>query len=410
MDWAVSFPEGWAYTCLMREPYILFRRSDGGQDGRTYYVSFWDQDRGDYVGKRSVGRLLADLPAEVVASPTSKAGARAIVDEWLKTHTPGHKRSELAIDYLDAFWASEGAYAKGKLARGKGLSEQYLYNNRNWIKKYVRPYLEDQGKPILLSRLSAGILEGFAMHLFELDISTKTANQILAAVGKPLEEATRLGLIPHNPMRRVEKLAEEDYVREILSVEEVRAFFALPWSDPRLYAINLLAATTGMRLGECRGLLSEDIRGGEIYLTHNWQDREKQKGPKGSRGAIVKARRIPLPQSTQKALSELAKKNPWGDGFVFFGDSKGRPIGKQVVETAYNEGLEAIKIDETSRKARGLGFHAWRHWFNSQLRGKVDDHSLRLLTGHSSHEMTEHYTEVTTEQRIAVARLAENLT
>jgi integrase len=107
----------------------------------------------------------------------------------------------------------------------------------------------------------------------------------------------------------VEKLAEDDFVRDILTTAECKAFFQTTWTDPRLYAANLLAATTGLRLGE----------------------------------------------------------------------------------------------------VRGLGFHAWRHWYNSMLRGQVPDHALRALTGHRSEAMTDHYTEITAEQRSAVAALANQL-
>lgn len=393
----------------MREPYIIFQRADGAKGGKVYYVSFWDQERADYVGRRSTAMLLGELERPTAASPTSRAGARLIVETWLETHTPGRARSELAIDYLETFWADDGAYARGKAARGAQISSQYLYNNRNSIKKYVRPFLDKQPRPIHLDRITPALLEDLSLELYDMEISAATGNKVLQAIGVAMGEAYRLGLIRENPSLRVPRLAEENYVREILTRDEVKAFFSLAWSDPRLYAINFLAATTGMRLGECRGLLAEDLREGGIHLVHNWQDREGNKGPKGSRGATVKARDVPLPASTERVLRELAKQNPWNDGFVFFGDSRDRPIGKQVVEVSYKEALKEIKIDEEKRKARGLGFHAWRHWFNSQLRGKIDDHALRRLTGHASEDMTEHYTEVTKEQRAAVALLADEL-
>jgi integrase len=391
-----------------------------------YYVAFWDEEVYDYVGRRSTGRLLSEIPRKMDASPSSQAGARLIVEAWLEHHSPGRVRSGLAADYLERFWDDEGAYAKSKEARGKPLSAQYLYSSRLRIKKFVRPFLERQSKPISLDRLTPALLEELAMELYDQCTSAKTANQVLVSIGKALEEGVRLGLLRDNPMRRVEKLAEEDYVRQILTREEVKAFFALSWSDPRHYAINLLAATTGMRLGECRGLLVDDLRPGGIHVCHNWQDKEKEKeknkGPKGSKGAMIKARDIPLPPSTERVILELADHNPWKDGFVFFGDRKSSPLGKQIIETAYSEALAAIGIEDDraakkekrephpgSRQARGLGFHAWRHWFNSYLRGKVDDHVLQALTGHQSQEMTDHYTEVTAEQREAVAKLAEGL-
>jgi integrase len=375
-----------------------------------YYAAFWSEEGGDYIGRRSVGSLLAELPVRIPATPTSKAGARAIVEAWLADHAPGHRSSPiLAVDYLDEFWTEGGDYATGKTARGKGLSSQYLYNNRAWIKKYVRPYLEGQGRKITLGRLTAAHIEGLAMHLYSLELSTKTANGIMAAVSSALAEAERLGKIRDNPARRVERLAEEDYIRQPLSIAECRAFFGITWIDPRLLAVNLRGATTGMRLGEVRGLQAEDILSDAIHVCHNWQDREGLKGPKGSKGANIKERFVPLPGKTREVITQLADRNPWGDGFAIFGDVRERPISARLIQTSYNAALAAIGIDDQARTARGLGFHAWRHWYNSQLRGQVPDHALRALTGHHSEAMTDLYTEITAEQRAAVMLLAEGL-
>ena len=43
------------------------------------------------------------------------------------------------------------------------------------------------------------------------------------------------------------------------------------------------------------------------------------------------------------------------------------------------------------------------------LRGHSPDHALRKLTGHKNEEMTDRYSEITDEQIMAVAELAEEL-
>ena len=59
-------------------------------------------------------------------------------------------------------------------------------------------------------------------------------------------------------------------------------------------------------------------------------------------------------------------------------------------------------ITESIRKERNLNFHSLRHTFNSAMRGKIDDKSLRAIVGHESEAMTELYTHET-EQEILVA-------
>jgi len=393
----------------MRAPFILFRRTDGAAGGKAYYVAFWDPQKGDYAGRRSVGSLLAEIPREIEASPTSKAGATLIAQEWLRTHEPAAVGPRDALAYLEAFWAPDGAYAQGKKIRDEPLAGQYLYNSACRIRKHVKPYLEARGK-IPLGRITPGLLEGLVLHLVKSGASARTINSVLQAISVPLAEAVRLGTLASNPVSRVQKLPEDELVREVFTNKEAKEFFALEWADPRVFGAQVIAATTGLRLGEVRGLQAGDLEGDVLHVCHNWEDRDGLKGPKGSKGKRkIKTRTIPVPPKTATIINELAGRNPWADGFVLFGDSKGRPISKKEIEDGFAAGCEAIGITEKKREERGLGFHAWRHWYNSNLRGAISDPVLRALTGHSSAKMTDHYFEVTAEQRTAVAKLAAGL-
>jgi integrase len=317
----------------------------------------------------------------------------------------GEERAESLIPYLEAFWEDSGSYATGKRMHEESLSLQYLYNNRLNVSKHIKPYFETLPKVLTIDTVKAGHIEDLKEDLSEDgEIGNRTINSVLQTISVALGEAERLGLIRGNPCKTVRRLSEKKYRRQPLSLAEVKEFFGLDWLDPRLKAINLLAATTGMRLGECRGLLLEDIQGDHIHVCHNWQDREGIKPPKWN-----EIRDVPLPAKTKKALDAVAKANPWKDGFVFFGAVKRRPIDKKAVEETYASAVEVIGIANEDRKTRGLDFHAWRDFFNSALRGRIDDHSLRELTGHKSEEMTERYTEITAEQRVAIKLLADSL-
>jgi integrase len=46
------------------------------------------------------------------------------------------------------------------------------------------------------------------------------------------------------------------------------------------------------------------------------------------------------------------------------------------------------------QNGRKITFHSWRHFLNSIGRGKVPDEKLRLMTGHRTKEMTDHYTHL----------------
>lgn len=169
----------------------------------------------------------------------------------------------------------------------------------------------------------------------------------------------------------------------------------------------------GLRMGEIRGLQAEDIRDGYLHVCHNWQETEgpghEMKGPKHSTAANPKDRDVPIPPTLERALRDLAAANPHGDGFVFFGDRAGAPPSGEIIGRHFREMLVAVGIPREEQLRRRLTFHSWRHWYNTHMRALVPEYQLRLLTGHTSTEMTDRYTAVTPEQRAAIGEVAGKL-
>ncbi len=218
-------------------------------------------------------------------------------------------------------------------------------------------------------------------------------------------------------MHGVEKYHEEEPIRVIFSSVEVRKFFGEEM-DPRLWAINALAATGGLRLGECLGLTREAVIREEIKIAKskvtvyqvailpkgNWQPKEGRKDPKWKSFG-----KVTIPSRVGQALEELIKANRFQNEFVFFGSSAIAPIPRRRVEAHFAEVCHAIGIPEPERRRRRLTFHAWRHWYEAQYRGKIDDHVLREQMRHKSLKMTERYSHVTEEQAQLVAKVAAGL-
>ena len=385
---------------MERKPYILYRRASGGKGGKIYYVAFWDPESRNYTNRRSTNK-------------TAKGAADNQARQWFAEGLPV-RNAETFVGYLERFWTDGSPYLAGREARLKPLSSVYVFNARSAIAKYAKPWLIENGKEKLsLSSVTAGLLESLTLYLRGLGLGPSRINGIIKAIRVPLSQAAKMGRIRENPARQVEKLPDPAPKRQVLETEEAQRFFALEWKDPRYYGINLLAATTGMRLGEIRGLQAEDIREDCIHVCHNWQDTEpegrKMKGPKHSTLANRKERDIPFPPRLAPVLRELIKQNPWKDGFMIWGNSPGKPLSESIILRHFYEGIQAIGIGPEERERRKLNFHAWRHFYNTNIRPYVPDYQLRMLTGHTSEAMTERYTEITTEQRRAVAKIADGL-
>jgi integrase len=382
----------------MRKPYILYKRQAGikKQKRLQYYVAFWNPETQDYSIRRATGF-------------TAESDADAQARKWLAEGVPD-RGGESLYAYLAGFWASDGAYARVKALAGRPLAAGYLQASQRAIAKYVLPWLEEAGKKRLaLEAVTPGLLERMVVELHDRgDFGARRVNAIRQAIGVALAEARRLGKLKQNPMQQVLKLKESKPRREILSMEEARVILSGAWSDERYRLANLLAASTGMRLGEIRGLQTGAIvRRGEAWelqVRTNWQDGEGLKAPKqDSYGDL------PLPPRLAETLIELAAGNPWGNGFVFYGPRREAPAGKREIEQSFNAAVRAAGISEEERRRRGLTFHSWRHWYDSYLRGKVPDHALQALTRHKSERLLDHYSHVTEEQRLAVAELADGV-
>lgn len=79
-------------------------------------------------------------------------------------------------------------------------------------------------------------------------------------------------------------------------MEEARRLLSEPllWQDRRHYALNLLAATTGARMGEIRGLQVADISSDHIEIRHGWSDHGGLKEPKWGSARSVPISPLPI--------------------------------------------------------------------------------------------------------------------
>lgn len=377
-----------------RKPFFVYRRRSGKKKS-SYYAAYVDQ-----TGKYNIRRALYDKKGQPV---TARGVAETLAGEMYAEGLPARAGAFLG-DFLARFWAVDGQYARDRIDQGKPLSRAYLANSRRAITNHVKRFLAGR-PPVDIEGTTPGLLQELLRAVRDKGLSPRTVNTVFQAVAVPLADYWRgKAHSERNPAAAVKKFAESPARREILGLDEVRALFKTPWADPRHATINLLAATTGLRLGECLGLQHEDIHAGFLHVCHNWQDGEGLKLPKW--GHI---RDVPLPSHTEAALRSLMASSKFGGPFVFWGTTADRPLGKRMVELTLTAQLGAIKITDEERRRRGLTFHAWRHFFNSMLRGQVPDHALRALTGHRSEQMTDRYTEITEEQRRAVAKLAEGI-
>lgn len=270
------------------------------------------------------------------------------------------------------------------------LSPTTLRMYRSQIEKTIRPTL---GR-LPLSRLNAKHLDDLYRAMREAGSSPKTIRNHHAVVSSALHQAVRWGWMRENLAERAKPPRIAQRRVHAPSVENVRSVIeAAEERDPRLAALLMLAALTGMRRGELCALRWSDVDLvlGELDVSRSVvvvNGGLAEKTTKTDRGrkvaldevgvAVLVQHRARLADWARQAGGELG-----GDGFVF---------SPQV------DGSEPFRPDTVTgffmRVRDGLGLkdvrlHDLRHFTATQLIGAgVDVRTVAGRLGHSDPSLT----------------------
>jgi integrase len=370
---------------MPHKPFHLYKRSTTKNTKHIYYVQFYDDD-GNRLTARSTGQ-------------TSKAAAETWSYEQLKRGLIATQKNITFGKYAENWWIWDKCeYVKGKIARGGELSMAYVDLMRAYLVNHILPCFNNKK----LQKINTRIIENWIMILREKPsktghlLSHTTVNHCITCLKIMLNEAVRLEYLLKNPANSIIQLKENPKEKSILTIDEVKELFRddnidRVWNrDHQHYTINLLSASTGMRLGECQALQVQNVHDGYISVVLSWSPKYGLKAPKRN-----SQREIPVPRKTSFYLKNLISISPFSEpqDLVFFGYDRKIPIGGKIILKTLYRAFENIGISLEERESKNITFHSWRHFYNTLMRGKIHDAKLRRLTGHRTLEMTEHYTK-----------------
>ena len=379
-----------------KKPFSIYKRPTTRKGKHIYYVQFRDAD-GNYMTAMSTHQ-------------SSKSAAINWSNEYIKKGFIPSNRGKSFADYSKDFWVWDKCeYIKSKLARGDRISKGYAEICRRNLLNHILPSF----RGVNLAVLKPSMIERWLMDLFDSSkLSAKTINNSLSTLRIMLKEAVRLGYIPEEPSRNIRELKETPRRKNILTIEEVRQLFSdykigEVWNNNvRHYTINLLSASTGMRIGECQGLQRQYLHTDHVEIVFGWGRQHGLMEPKNQSNRV-----IPIPSKTSQYLKIISEESPYREptDFVFYGSSRGKPIDHKIIAKWLYRSFERIGITPEERKERNITFHSWRHFFNSICRVNVPDPILQRVTGHRTQEMTEHYTHFKLEDFRDVVKVQESI-
>ena len=222
-------------------------------------------------------------------------------------------------------------------------------------------------------------------------IKAATANADLSALRRALKVAVEDGLAKSNVAEGIKPLPEDDSTeRAPFSTEEVRRLIDHPGTGDQWAGVILIAAHTGLRLGDVIRLNSDQIERTRLKI-------RPKKSAKKRKDLI-----IPLSPPCLKWIGERK-----GNLFPDMKGAKTGTLSTQFVRIMARAGVPR-DIIESGDIVKRRSFHSLRHTFTSWLADADVQADIRQkLTGHSSAGVHAIYTHHDAALDRAVSKLPE---
>lgn len=356
------------------EPYTIFQRAlSSGK--KVYYYQYRDSN-----GHRSTPKS---------TGCTTLAAARRfcnkLYNEGKFTDTDVMTFGKFAAGFLD-----EGSeFLRWKSANGKPIKPETLRRYKVSLKLHLLPYFGE----IALNKITSDTCKQWVIWA-SAQWSPKSVNNDQGVLNLILETAVDKELINKNPLHRIGLRKVEKKQRILLSIDELKILYQSKWPLEQERTAFLLAAITGMRIGEILALHKDDIKKGFLSVTKDVSER------------------YGLQDSTKTGIKRCV---PYPSGFIFpesqsewlFTDRHGDPMKAHCVYNAFSRRCDAMGID---RKARGIDIHSLRDFFVTHLRSQnVPDPKIRAVVGHTDSSMTDVYTHWKPDMFPEIYKVQESL-
>ncbi len=317
------------------------------------------------------------------------------------------------------FWDwSKSKYIRGRLARSDadkpGITQSYVKTGERITRLNILPVHGE--KPI--TTITPQDCENL-LFLWAGEVSYKTVNNRRSIYSVMLEEAERMNIIPSNPWRNVPEFTAKKNPYGAVTVPDVLKIISPEGVDLSKQSTNIyyhavkLALMAGLRIGEVRGLYTDDIidtkieyKGEYISMSYLHVTRQYSDITKGRE--LVKdkdSRDIPI---TAQLREELQQFLTGSDRYLFsFHPQQKTPLAANTLNRWLYARMEAVGVD---RKEKRVVFHSTRRFFTSLLRlSGVPDAVIQKFTGHNSVQMLEHYTDYLPEHMKYIEQAQEKI-
>jgi integrase len=319
------------------------RTNRQGEAKTTWFADYYDQQgqrhRRFFPTKRAAESWLTDTRTEV------KAGI----------HTPDAE--SITVKEAAAMWLDQGA--RDQLSRGT----LRVYD------QYVRIYLNPRLGALRLSRLTTPRIVAFRDALLDDQVSPYRTRKVISTLRLVLAEMRRRGLVAQNAAEPVGvKISTRDAQTlkigvDVPSKSEVQAMLQHP--DQRCRTRLAVSALTGIRAGELRALLWEDIDLEERILhVRRGADWWGTIGPTKSKNGARDIPMTPYVVNTLRAWKLACPPAAPGRLDLVFPGRADKVVSHSTVQSDFDQVQRQAGILDADGAPK-YGLHALRHFFAS---------------------------------------------
>lgn len=265
----------------------------------------------------------------------------------------------------------------------KQRSPSTLSDYRNVVRSSLLP---EFGADTPLEKITTKRIEAYRERLLdEGQLSRRTIQKTLVLLFGILKRAKRRGWITSNPAEDVERVTVKrsgDF--NVLSPEEVSAVARAAESQQDA-AIYVVAAYTGLRLGELRALRWRDLDFAKQTVIVRGSYTHGRPGPPKS----GKVRSVPLIDQAAAALDGLSRRPMFtGPDDLVFGTELGEHVNDDRLRERFYAALDIAGLGEKRTGADPMVFHDLRHTFGTLAVEAWPLHDVQAYMGHANIQTT----------------------
>jgi integrase len=272
---------------------------------------------------------------------------------------------------------------------------RYVEHDKQRAASTVRDYenavacylLPEFGYATALAEIDGDRIDAYRDRLLAGHLSRRTIQKVLVLLHGIFKRAVRKKWIAVNPAENIEKVTvtrSGDF--NVLTPVEVEALARVATSGQEA-AIYVVAAYTGLRLGELRALRWSDVAfaGRKLHVRRNLPTQGGGEcDPKSG-----KVRSVPLADQAARALESLSQREQFtADAHHVFCSVTGGAIGESFARKSFYVALDRAKLGHLRKKRDPIVFHDLRHTFGTLAVQKFPLSDVQAMMGHANVQTT----------------------